>query len=342
MRVMFPDFGIPLGRSSRHFGAWALAAWVVIGSQFLSGCAVLSLGRRPDEFDLKNDGSEEAQTALFRRYEVVYERGVVRRPGADPVAVAAEVHRPVIDDVASPAWSDDAYNYLATSEEAAELLSDPAVAFDGFAHSGNGELVILGLGTTVGALGGALSWFIPTTLRDGVTPDEFNGFLLNTGAGFAAGVGLGVVVAAAYTYTVPAMSTPLAAVHYRAAVRAFNDELEQRIVEASPGNDDNDGEEGEDPANDGGSAAGADESEASTDTPCCPGADDKPSCPIDGSDDDCCCKKARCDLSSGTCACAADCTCEACPVHGASMTPAPAEPPSSARPVEPASPPARN
>ena len=291
-------------------------ALVVVTALFSPGCAINTLGRGPDDVDLKNDGSEEAQAGIYRNYEVVYERGVLRRPGADPAAVAADIHVRSVDDVSSPAWSDAAYNYLSSSDDAAAVLEHPAVAFDEFAHSGNGELVILGLGAGSGLIGGAVTWFVPTTVRDGVSPEETNQLMLDASAGLVAGAGLGLVVAAAYTYIVPAVTTPLAAAQYRAAVRAFNDELDERIVDGAP----DDAVDGEDD--------------------CASGK-----CLTEGGDKACCCSGGKCDLEHGTCACGDACSCPACPVHGAhagegAAAAAPATSTDAPRPVEAPAPPA--
>jgi|GEM_PF-1615706 len=267
-----------------------LALTLIVGA-LGPACASTSLGRPPDDLTLKNDGTEDAQARLFRGYEVVYERGAFRRPGADPAQVGAEVHVAKLTDVAASAWSDDAYNYLSGSDEAAKVMEHPAVSFDEFAHSGSGELVLLGVGVGAGVIGGAISWFVPTTVRDGISPEETTQLTLNVGAGFGAGLALGVIVASAYTYIVPAVATPLAAPHYRAAARAFNDELEDRIVEGGPApaaaaaaNADAHGAHED---------AGDGACPACDDTPCdgdCPGAADKPCAGADGKD--CCCAPA--------------------------------------------------
>ena len=290
-----------------------LVALVVAIAALGPGCALNTLGRGPDDLDLKNDGSDEAQPALYRNYEVVYERGILRRPGADPDAVAADIHVDAVDDVSSPAWSDAAYNYLSASDDAAAVLEHPAVAFDEFAHSGNGELVILGLGAGTGLIGGAISWFVPTTVRDGVSAAETNQLALDASAGLFAGMGLGLVVAAAYTYIVPAVTTPMAATQYRAAVRAFNDELDERIAAAGP-----DGHEGSDGHDD------------------C----DSGKCPTPDGRSPCCCDGNKCDLANGKCGCGDACACPECPVHGAAANDAavqstqPAAQAEAPRPVE--------
>ncbi len=204
---------------------------------FFGGCAFSALGRGPADVELQNDGSDAAQAELMQAYGVVYERGLIRRPGADPAAVAADIHVSRVDDVSSPAWSDDAFNYLSTSDDAAAVLEHPAVGFDQFAHSGTGEVVIIGSGMSIGLVAGAISWFVPTTVADGIDADEQSQLYLATSGGFLAGISLGVIVAAAYTYLVPAVSVPFATPLYRKAARAFNDELEERVVDAGPQGD---------------------------------------------------------------------------------------------------------
>lgn len=218
----------------------AIAVLVVtacLGPVGLGGCAFNALGRGPSDLELQNDGSDAAQSELMRQYEVVYDRGIIRRPGADPAAVAADIHVAAVDDVSSPAWSDDAFNYLSTSDAAAEVMEHPAVGFDQFAHSGTGETVIIGTGIGVGIVAGAISWFVPTTVADGISDKEQSELYFATSGGFFAGITLGIIVAAAWTYIMPAMSTPFATPLYRKAARTFNDELEERVVEAGPEGD---------------------------------------------------------------------------------------------------------
>lgn len=222
--------------SSPRLGlALSLAAGAALAA---SACAPFNaLGRGPAEVDLQNDGSDEAQSALARSYEVVYERGAIRRPGADPIQVAADIHVSRVDDVAAPAWSDDAYNYLSSSETAVEIMDDPAIAFDQFAHSGAGELLSIGTGFSVGIIVGGLTWFIPTRVADGVSSDEQVGLITSVMAGAGGGAIVGGVFAAAYAYIVPSISTPMATPLYRKAVRAFNQDLEEAIVDSEPDGD---------------------------------------------------------------------------------------------------------
>ena len=183
----------------------AIALLLLVGSS-LSGCAFSALGRGPADLELQNDGSDHAQADLVRAYEVVYDRGIIRRPGADPALVGADIHVDNLTDVASPAWSDDAFNYLSTSDDAAIVMEHPAIAFDQFAHSGTGEVVIMGTSMGVGLVAGAITWFVPTTVADGIDDKETSELYLATSGGFFAGVTLGVILAAAYTYIVPAVS----------------------------------------------------------------------------------------------------------------------------------------
>lgn len=210
---------------------------LVTASSLFTGCATMALGRPPGDVELQNDGSDDAQSDLVRKYEVVYDRGMLRRPGADPAQVGAEVHVNNVTDVATPAWSDDAYNYLSSSEDAAEVMEHPSIGFDQFAHSGTGEIVILGVGAGSGIVAGAITWFIPTRIADGISVAEQADLSYGVVGGFSAGLGLGLIVAAAYTYIVPAVSSPFATPLYRKAARAFNDDLEQRILEAAPSGD---------------------------------------------------------------------------------------------------------
>ena len=200
---------------------------LVGGLASLAGCTTMSagLGQGPTMQDLENDGASEQQLALYRRYEVVYDSGTFRRPG--PTGSSNQV----------AAWSDEAFNYLSSSDRAGELMESPAIAFDTFAHSGKGETVLLGTGLTGGLATGAIAWFIQTTVRDGVSEAEFSDLWTTAGTGLLLGGFLGVIVAGAYTYIVPNVSAPFAVPVYRQAARAFNEDLEEGIVEASPAGD---------------------------------------------------------------------------------------------------------
>jgi hypothetical protein len=200
---------------------------LVGGLASLAGCTTMSagLGQGPTMQDLENDGASEQQLALYRRYEVVYDSGTFRRPG------------PTGSSNQAAAWSDEAFNYLSSSDRAGELMESPAIAFDTFAHSGKGETVLLGTGLTGGLATGAIAWFIQTTVRDGVSEAEFSDLWTTAGTGLLLGGFLGVIVAGAYTYIVPNVSAPFAVPIYRQAARAFNEDLEEGIVEASPAGD---------------------------------------------------------------------------------------------------------
>jgi protein-disulfide isomerase len=208
---------------------------VVMGGLFTSlmsvGC-IHTLGRPPSDVDLYSDGSEAGQEQAYRRYEVVLDRGMVRRPG-----ISAEGLRATdgieVDYVDAPAWSDDAYNYLSSSDEAAAALENPAVAFDQFNNNGLAPALLLGVGAAVGVVGGAVTWFIPTGVSDGLTQDEVSSLALLSAGGMVSGVVLGAVVGTAYGLLGPALSGPLATPSYRAATRAFNDDLDVRVDEGS-------------------------------------------------------------------------------------------------------------
>lgn len=197
----------------------------------------MALGQGPTDHDLRNDGSPDAQDGLYRSYEVVYENEIFRRPGASPEVVADELNLTSVDDVAAFAFSDDAYNYLASSERAAPFIEHPAVAFDAFAHSGQGQAALLGTGFGAGAVAGGVAWFIRTTVRDGVSDREASDLWITASGGFLVGGALGVIMSAAYSYVVPAISTPLATPQYRQAARAFNEELDERLINAGPTGD---------------------------------------------------------------------------------------------------------
>jgi hypothetical protein len=208
----------------------------LLGLSTAIGCVTTGLGQGPTDQDLANDGSVEQQLELYRTYEVSYDSHTFRRPGADPATVSAQIHQHV-DSVTAAAWSDDAFNYLSSSSRAAEYMEDPAVAFDAFAHSGMGETVLIGTGFGGGLAAGAIAWFINTTVRDGVSDVEMADLWTTSTTGGLLGGFLGVIVACAYTYIVPNVSTPFAVPLYRKAARAFNEDLEDRILANAPAGD---------------------------------------------------------------------------------------------------------
>lgn len=239
------------------------------------GCVTTGLGQGPTDQDLANDGSVEQQLELYRAYEVSYDSHTFRRPGADPAAVSAQIHRNV-DSVTAVAWSDDAFNYLSSSSRAAEYMEDPAVAFDAFAHSGMGETVLVGTGFGGGLAAGAIAWFINTTVRDGVSNQEMTDLWTTSSTGFFLGGFLGIIVAGAYTYIVPNVSTPFAVPLYRKAARAFNEDLEDRVLAGAPAGDPP--PDDVEPASDDEPAAADD---VSDDEAAAPAVEDAPAAPAD-------------------------------------------------------------
>ena len=219
---------------ARSIALLCTAAAVVSSSV---GCVTTTLGQAPTDQDLHNDGSVDEQLDLFRAYEVVYDQGSFHRPGADPEVVAKEVHLSSVDSVQATAWSDDSFNYLSSSPGAADVLEDPAVAFDGFAHSGMGETVLIGVGLGGGLMAGSIAWFSATTVRDGINDAEANDLYTSATVGLSLGGFLGVLVAGTYAYIVPAVSKPFAVPLYRKAARAFNEDLEDRVLQGGPAGD---------------------------------------------------------------------------------------------------------
>jgi hypothetical protein len=100
-----------------------------------------------------------------------------------------------------------------------------------------GETVLVGTGFGGGLAAGAIAWFINTTVRDGVSDVEMSDLWTTSSTGFFLGGFLGIIVAGAYTYIVPNVSTPFAVPLYRKAARAFNEDLEDRVLDAAPAGD---------------------------------------------------------------------------------------------------------
>ncbi len=239
-----------------------------------SGCVTTALGQGPTDQDLANNGGVNEQLDLYRNYEIQYEARQFKRPGADPAAVAEESHLSHVDAVSALAFSDDAYNYLSTSPAAAEIMEHPAVAFDGFAHSGMGETVILGVGIGGGLVTGGVAWFINTTVRDGISATEYADLTVSATSGVLVGSMMGIIIAGAYTYIVPAISTPFAVPLYRKAAGAFNEDLEDRILDGAPQGDPPPGEDlgMDDDAGDAGDAGDNDDGGDGGDAPADDGA----------------------------------------------------------------------
>jgi hypothetical protein len=213
--------------------ALLVPAALLLVSALGSGCAINSLGRAPTDLDLVNDGDPATQADLARYYGVTFDHATFRRPGAKPSEVSEEVNLEVAS-ASAPAWSDEAYNYLASSEAAAEWIEDPMVGFDQFAHNGTGQALLIGGGAGAGLVAGAVTWFIRTTVRDGISAEETTDAIVSTGGGLFAGLFLGGIMAAAFTYVMPAITVPLATPFYRKAARAYNQDLEERIIANGP------------------------------------------------------------------------------------------------------------
>jgi hypothetical protein len=201
-----------------------------------SACRTASLGRAPLDADLTNDGSTEAQAVLLRRYRVAYDAGVIVRPDANLADVSAEAGEE-IDEASAAAHTDEAHNYLGTSDAAEQALETAAVGFDRFAQS-EGYLVAGGVPVVVGLAVGAVTGFVAA--QDAADANE--GFaVVSSAMGSGALIGTTLIVPAwlLYSYTVPLLSSRVAAPDYRRAVRLFDADLEARVKAAAtaPGPD---------------------------------------------------------------------------------------------------------
>ena len=202
----------------------ALVASLVVAS--VTGCA--TLGSPPLDEDLITDGSPEAKAALLREYRVVYEDGSIRRPGAaDPGAAPS-----------SQAFTDEAYNYLSTSEPAREEL--------------DGSLFVrVDRATRTGVLPALLALTIPIVVTAGASTAAIYGYqsvtstgdplrpqtstAVGTAALYGSLGGLAVLGGATIFWALSSgvfyvLAPFLASGAYRDSTAAFNDELESRIT----------------------------------------------------------------------------------------------------------------
>ncbi len=196
----------------------------------LAACGTLSIGRGPSDLDLANDGSAEAQAALQRKYELSLQEGMFKRPGADPVEVGAEIGERVAQ-VATPAYSENAEEYLATSAPAAEIVESGLVAFDRFTHATTTVSMVWAGTVGIAAAAGAASALAASA--DGFTPSDATAMVNGALAGAFAGTMLAFPVGVVYALTVEPLSSALAAGDYRKATRAFNSDLTARIKAAA-------------------------------------------------------------------------------------------------------------
>lgn len=196
----------------------------------VAACGTLSIGRGPSDLDLANDGSAEQQSALQRNYELSLQEGMFRRPGADPTEVSAEIGERVAQ-VATPAYSENAEEYLATSAPAAEISESGLIAFDRFTHATTTVSMIWAGTVGIAAAAGAASALAGTA--DGFTPSDATAMVNGALAGGLAGTMLALPVGVLYALTVEPLSSALAAGDYRKATRAFNADLTTRIKAAA-------------------------------------------------------------------------------------------------------------
>ncbi len=199
---------------------------VVLLVTHLAGCGTLSIGRGPSEIDLANDGSVEEQARLQRKFELSLQDGMFRRPGVDATEVSAEIGERVAQ-VATPAYSENAEEYLATSAPAAEIADSGLVAFDRFTHATTTVSLVWAGTVGISAAAGAASALAATA--DGFTPSDASAMLNGALAGALAGTMLALPVGVLYALTVEPLSSALAAGDYRKATRTFNADLTTRI-----------------------------------------------------------------------------------------------------------------
>jgi hypothetical protein len=208
----------------------ALATLVSLSLSVLTsvGCGTLSIGRGPTDLDLRNDGSAEAQQALQKKYALAYRPFSIERPGASTDEVAAEIQERVAE-VRTAAWSDEAADYLATSVAAEELIDTTPVSFDRFAH-GPVPTTMLFVGSVLVGSGLGMASAVNVGSVNGGTVADVSWGALNGAVG---GMFFAVPLMIVYQLTIPLLSASLASSDYKRAVRAFNKDLEVRIVNSA-------------------------------------------------------------------------------------------------------------
>jgi hypothetical protein len=194
----------------------------------LTGCGTWSIGRGPADIDLVNDGSTEQQKKLRDSYELKYERGMIERPGGDKDEIAKEIGESVAE-TKTPAYSENAADYLGSSDIASDATDTAVVGFDRFAHSNVPSLGITGGCVLVGAAIGIASTVPNTTGFDAGT---FSVISEGAFGGAVGGLFLAVPIEFIYSLSVPLLSSALASADYKKGVRAFNKDLELRILKA--------------------------------------------------------------------------------------------------------------
>ncbi len=199
------------------------------------GCGTFSIGRAPSDLDLKNDGTAEQQRALEEKYRLTFRQGYVERPGVTVEFVEAETGLDV-EQVITPAWSDEAAEHFAASADAFEATDTALVGFDRFANSGTPPLILQASGVLIGtAVGATLAVVNPIiTAPPAGAADELAYVSNSAFTGAVAGLCLSLPLVLVYDWTVPALSAALSASDYRRGVKAYNEDLGQRVTKGAP------------------------------------------------------------------------------------------------------------
>ena len=199
---------------------------LLIALTLATGCGTLSIGRAPTELDLANDGSKEQQQRIEKKYALAYDHGMIVRPGATTEDVAAEINEPV-EATRTPAFSENAADYLSTSAPADEATDTVVVGFDRFAHSSVPTIVIEIGGILIGSAAAVTATIAQTGAS--FTPANVGLVSENALSGAFTGFVVALPIEIIYGFTVPVLSSSLASPDYRKGVRAFNKDLAARI-----------------------------------------------------------------------------------------------------------------
>jgi hypothetical protein len=196
---------------------------IVLAILFSLGCATnhQKIGKPPTDDALQNDGTPQARDNLRKKHQRVFEDGSFWRQGK-----SAEAH------------TDEAYNYLSTSDEAKELLDGPIPKVD--ALLSRNDSVAVAIGALFGVVLGTSGAIVLSTAQFASNPTVGNADFVTSGlmsgvlgSLFSGAVFALVSLSVSYFVVVPVMGT-MAADDYREAAQAFNADLDARIMAAGP------------------------------------------------------------------------------------------------------------
>jgi len=198
-----------------------------------TGCAHYGIGTPPLETDLVNDGTPQAQRAMVDEYRIESKNGWINRPGGDPKKYN-------VDELKAKVASDEATEYLESSERAAKKAQTAAIGFDRTVNSSTFQNAIVLTIVIAGAIGGAVV-AIPAVVSAATGPDRTNWDMMNSFGNvgwsmFGGGVG-GCLASIPFSllnfWLIVPLADAMAAADYKKAATAFNKDLEEKVRAAA-------------------------------------------------------------------------------------------------------------